>query len=588
MVHLMEFLKNKIVLTIAFSLGLTVGHLSMAQTVSPKSELISLNTEPCALSEGSIKEKVPLSLEERLYQAARRNDIEEAMQLIESGADLEAEGPLGSPLYAAIQTGRYEAARLLIESGADLNAANSRGNTPLFELVSANGGSIRSRPPEVLFGMAELLIGRGADVNAENNEGLTPLHKAYTHDVRLAELLIKHGANVHAKSHKGHTPLHFAVGRFLAKNDKGHTPIYLPVNRILTFKYVKLLLDSGADVNVLDAGGNTPLHLAMDQKRRRLRVERLLIASGADIRVVNDRGETPLDLRDVKAAENALIKEGKSKEIHEYPESFGEPICEMNAESDKYLYWNKLSYFEGKPTGVSSGSVMLDQNGAIWYVKHPKHKSQYATEYLSGKLLQLMPPTNILGNNFSEIKLVKNYKSITLASRIMPGFQGFVDYAELEDPVGAELVVLAMFLIQHADATTNNVGVVLREGREAEMALIDYDQGIVSDTRLVDADMLDQDKDNLSELLVRRFHYAFMNGFGIELNGEALQDAAAVIAGIARDDIIQTFEDGHKDILEMGVYISESKINEWRDALLKRYDIICSMAEKMDYFTLVK
>lgn len=473
--------------------------------------------------------------------------------------------------------GDLEAARLLVEAGANVNLADFKSYTPLHELVSGVYGIGRC-PAEALFNMAELLIEYGADVNAENDKGLTPLHSAYARDARITELLIEHGANVNAKDHNGNTPLH------------------LVASQSLSFKHVKLLLDSGANVNAVNANWDTPLHLAINKEHRRLRLERLLIASGANMYAMNKKGKRPLDMRTEIAAEKeqAKLMEKESKGGgYKYLQSlkawfFGEPICELDSESEKYLDWNKLSYFEGKPTGVSSGSVMLDKNGAIWYVKHPGNEECYAKEYLCGKLLQLISSTNIQGSNFSEVKLVKNYKSMTLASKVIPGFQGLVNYGELEESVGAELVTLAMFLIQHADGHGNNVGVVLREDGEAEMALIDYDLSMSSGTGSVDADMFDGGKGNLSELLLRQLHYPFMDIFGIELNGEALQDAAAVIAGIARDDIIQIFEDAHKDILETGVSISESNINAWRDALLGRYDIICAMAEKMDYFTLVK
>jgi len=616
----MKYLKNKILLTLSFSLGLTAGHFAMAEAVSPQNELASLNTEPCALSEETIEEEITSSLDERLYEAVRNNDVEEAKRLIgegadpsfqsvmrfailkkyleivalliENGADLEAAGDYGTPLYIAIMMGRPEAARLLIEGGANVNVTNFRSYTPLHELVCRDTatGDLSGCSSEAIFNMVKLLIENGADVNAKDDKGLTPLHEAYTCDVRIAKLLIEHGANVNAKYH-GRAPLHFAA------------------SRPLQFRYVKLLLDSGADVNALDGDRNTPLHLAISWRYGTDRVQRLLIASGADMHVVNRRGETPLGLLQEKAAEkaaenaaeNASVNEEKSNGIYEYLESlkvwfFGEPMCELNTEPmcelntepEKYLDWNKLSYFEGKPKGISYGSVILDQNGAIWYVKHPAFESGYAKEYLCGKLLQLILSTNISGNHFSEVKLVKNHEWLTLASKVIPGFQGLVDYAELEDPVGAELVALVMFLIRHADGHANNVGVVLSEEGEAEMALIDYDQSMALDSKPVDADMFDQDKENLSELLVRRFYYEFMSGHGVDLNGEALQDAAAVIAGIAREDIIQAFADGHKDILEMGVSIDESEINAWRDALLERYDIICAMAEKMDYFTLVK
>ncbi|MDX2227565.1 MAG: ankyrin repeat domain-containing protein [Verrucomicrobiae bacterium] len=56
---------------------------------------------------------------------------------------------------------------------------------------------------------------------------------------------------------------------------------------------VKMLVDRGADVNVRDWFGNTPLHFAV-QKRKKGNTVCLLIDHGADIRAINEAGETPL------------------------------------------------------------------------------------------------------------------------------------------------------------------------------------------------------------------------------------------------------------------------------------------------------
>ena len=70
---------------------------------------------------------------------------------------------------------------------------------------------------------------------------------------------------------------------------------------------VKELISQGADVNVRDSRGNTPLHQAVRVRRlpsrmrrlssiERLSLIKMLISAGADVNAKNPRGQTPLDL----------------------------------------------------------------------------------------------------------------------------------------------------------------------------------------------------------------------------------------------------------------------------------------------------
>ena len=56
---------------------------------------------------------------------------------------------------------------------------------------------------------------------------------------------------------------------------------------------VELLLDNGADVNVKDEYGSTPLHDASLGKHNE--VVELLISRGADVNAKRKDGDTPLD-----------------------------------------------------------------------------------------------------------------------------------------------------------------------------------------------------------------------------------------------------------------------------------------------------
>ena len=73
--------------------------------------------------------------------------------------------------------------------------------------------------------------------------------------------------------------------------DKAHH-IYLAVKTGIA-KGVKKHLDAGADVNLKDNWGRTPLHYAANGGHKE--IAELLITNGANINKKNDEGKTPLD-----------------------------------------------------------------------------------------------------------------------------------------------------------------------------------------------------------------------------------------------------------------------------------------------------
>lgn len=82
----------------------------------------------------------------------------------------------------------------------------------------------------------------------------------------IARLLVEHGANVNLLNHRGMTTLHMAAwGGILNK----YKCIYNQCNSIKKYelntdseKIAKLLIDYGVNVNVSDKDGNSALHLA--------------------------------------------------------------------------------------------------------------------------------------------------------------------------------------------------------------------------------------------------------------------------------------------------------------------------------------
>jgi cytohesin len=176
-----------------------------------------------------------------------------------------------SKLLEATISGDVKSVKKLLKEGADPNVRDEKGRTPLHHAVKDNRLDI-----------VKLLVESGADVNAPDNYGLTPLHYAvHSGYEKLVDFLLRHGADPNAKDIGGYTPLHISAF-------EGHpATIILPLELgdsseepETYMRIAKLLIKSGADVNMKNNGGRTPLHAAV--LRNRIDIVRLLLESGAD------------------------------------------------------------------------------------------------------------------------------------------------------------------------------------------------------------------------------------------------------------------------------------------------------------------
>ena len=112
--------------------------------------------------------------------------------------------------------------------------------------------------------------------------GDTALHMAAAAFRRpVAQILVARGADCHAKNRRGAQPLHYAA-------DANH---WDPTAQAKTIEY---LLSIGAEPNVSDRAGVTPLHRAV--RTRSLPAVRALLDGGANPRARSKSGSTPLHL----------------------------------------------------------------------------------------------------------------------------------------------------------------------------------------------------------------------------------------------------------------------------------------------------
>lgn len=223
---------------------------------------------------------------ELLPIVAKRGYIDAAKTLIDLGA--KTDPGERTALHEATFEGHKDMVELLISRGADVNAGSW---TPLHITGERNRMD--------RMDIARCLIAVGADLEAGD---WTPLMEAAYYQKDIARLLISEGADVNAKTNDGWTVLAGAVdGDRLdiaellldsgAKpNVKGENKSALHLSAWYQPNFIELLVAKGADVNVKDNNGWTPLHYS---GRRSMD---LLIAKGADVNARTNQGETILHL----------------------------------------------------------------------------------------------------------------------------------------------------------------------------------------------------------------------------------------------------------------------------------------------------
>lgn len=150
-------------------------------------------------------------------------------------------------LHAAVRTGNLAEVKQLIDSGVPVDARDALGGTPLLEATWTGQLEI-----------AAFLIAHGANVNAVHREaGSTPLeYGVLTGRTKIVALLLGSGARLDGRYRDGEGLLHVAAAR-------GYAQI------------IDELVKAKADVQALDANGNTPLDSAVLHDQR-VSVEALL------------------------------------------------------------------------------------------------------------------------------------------------------------------------------------------------------------------------------------------------------------------------------------------------------------------------
>ncbi|NWX47827.1 RN5A ribonuclease, partial [Steatornis caripensis] len=253
----------------------------------------------------------------RLNIAVRDRNIEDVLELLEKGADVNSKAESGwTPLQSAVQAGSEDLVRLLLAKGACPHARKDNGGTAFTEAAMVGNVNI-----------LKLLLDCGVSINDHDNNGFTAFMEAAWYGKEEAlKFLYSEGANVNlrravseenAKLHKGGATAlmdacregHFSVVRTLVQDMGADVNVCDNKDRNALIHALKegcakqrydsavsiglFLLDCGVDVNSKDECGKTALILAVEMQSPEL-VKALLDKGEIDINDADEEGSTAL------------------------------------------------------------------------------------------------------------------------------------------------------------------------------------------------------------------------------------------------------------------------------------------------------
>jgi len=241
-----------------------------------------------------------------LLYATRENCHACVDMLLKNGADINLPDPDGvSPLLLSIMNANWDIAKQLIEAGADVNQWDMYGEAPLFTVIGLrnqlSGGKGSIDPLNQTNGTAILhaLLEHGANPNmqiffrpanlrgATNTRGSTPLIRAISSaDMEVVKLLLQHGADANLIMADRQSPIMAAISGRASETQ--------------VLEMIRILKEAGADLNVValvnhreETRGGTALHYAV--RKRYKEVIKKLAEYGINMNAKDQDGLTALD-----------------------------------------------------------------------------------------------------------------------------------------------------------------------------------------------------------------------------------------------------------------------------------------------------
>jgi len=257
-----------------------------------------------------------------LHFAARYGFVEIVRILILYTATIDAKNSNDeTPLHLALTVGAFECAKLLIDEGAKLDVKDNKGKTPSMvlqdyvEQQTSNKNETKNKKPKrnrrttaahlaAIFqnnALLEILINQKAELNVEDKSGYRPINYAIKKIAEELNVKSTKKLNASDKSLQADLkskPLFELLMRNLKpeevniKNKDGDT-LFHDLIALGRTDLLKLLIESGADVNLQGNFGVSPLHYVAKLGNIEC-LELLLEIKNANVNVKDELDSTPL------------------------------------------------------------------------------------------------------------------------------------------------------------------------------------------------------------------------------------------------------------------------------------------------------
>lgn len=217
--------------------------------------LLGLTVTIFVLGLGDMTSSQSADRDRAILEAAARGDVGTLKRLISAGTSLESANAAGeTPLLLAVKNNHLPAAVLLIDAGSNINAQAANKDSPWL-LARALGRT----------DMLRHMIPKGPDFSLRNRFGGNALIPACERaHVETVKLLLTTKIDVNHVNNLGWTCLLEIV--ILGDGGERHVEV------------AKLVLAAGADPNIADKDGVSPLGHA--RKKRQTEIARLIEAAG--------------------------------------------------------------------------------------------------------------------------------------------------------------------------------------------------------------------------------------------------------------------------------------------------------------------
>lgn len=177
--------------------------------------------------------------EQRLFEAVANNDVPTVQAVVKNGVNINAQDVQGrTALLVAVEKHHVESAKVLLDAGADVNIQDHKQDSPL--LLAGAEGTVE---------IMKRILQAEPDFTRYNRFGGTSLVPAAERGhVEMVKLLVTTDIDIDDVNHLGWTALLEAI--VLSDGGPRHQQI------------VQILVDAGANVNIADKDGVTPLQHA--------------------------------------------------------------------------------------------------------------------------------------------------------------------------------------------------------------------------------------------------------------------------------------------------------------------------------------